>query len=142
MPVKMPRRAALLKERDIERTCTEFLELDGWRCIKTDLPHLRGLGVQEKGMADRLYIRYHKPCKEHSMLLSIPYVCGAQRAEVMFIEWKRPNGKISAKQTEWHQLERKKGALTLLAGVQFVPTIEGFREWYCKRSGLARKVLA
>jgi hypothetical protein len=138
MPVKMPKRAALLKERDIENTCSAFLELDGWRCIKTDLPHLRGLGVQEKGMADRLYLRYEQnPRGKQRGDIWCPEDC-----EAMWIEWKRPKGKVSAKQVEWHAAERARGAFTLIAGVAFPATIEGFRKWYCKRSGLARKVLA
>jgi hypothetical protein len=63
-------------------------------------------------------------------------------AEVMWLELKRidPRGrrtKASQKQKEWHTLERKRGALTLIAGFDFEPTTEGFRTFY-KNSGLMR----
>ena len=43
-------------------------------------------------------------------------------------------------QVAWHQRERARGALTLLAGVDFPATIEGFAEWY-RASGLMRRAL-
>lgn len=138
--------APRLLEKDIQKTCTDLLELDGWRLIRTDMPHLRGLGVQEPGMADSLYIRY------------TPFVnggCGKLRcahcnsmAEVLFIEWKRQYStqargprvtKAALHQKAWHAAERARGALTLIAGEDFPATIGGFSTWY-SGSGLAKKV--
>lgn len=34
-----------LLEKQVQQTCCEFLALDGWRRIRTDLGHLRGMGV-------------------------------------------------------------------------------------------------
>lgn len=116
-----------LRERDIEDACTDLLALDGWRCIKTDLRHLRGLGVQEKGMADRLYLRYNQID-----------VCGLVAA--IWIEWKRPKGVVASHQAQWHQKERALGALTLIAGVDFVATVDGFLEWY-RETGFMRQNL-
>ncbi len=45
-------------EAQIQQAADDFLALDGWRKIVTDPPHMRGLGVSEKGIADRLYLRY------------------------------------------------------------------------------------
>ncbi len=114
---------AKVSEADIERTCTEILEWDGWRALKTDpcSDRERGKGFGEVGMADHLYVRYVKT----SMCL----------AEVLWVEWKSLHGKPSAKQVLWHRKERARGALTLIAGVDFPGSIEGFREWYAK-SGL------
>src|SRR5579884_2070502 len=103
-------------EREIENACTDLLELDGWRCIKTDLPHLRGLGVQEKGMADRLYIRYR--------FLETAARRGDE-VQAMWIEWKAPKGKPTPHQIDWHKRERALGALTLIAGIDFEASIEG-----------------
>ena len=121
------RKAAIEKEADIQKACTDLLLLDDWRVIHTDLKHLRGMGVQEPGIADDLFIRY----------------CGGSATQVMWIEWKRidPRGlrtKASQKQIAWHELERKRGALTLIAGFDFEPTTEGFKTFY-QNSGLMRK---
>lgn len=128
-----------VSEAQIEETCTQFLELDAWRCIKTDLKHLRGLGVQEPGMADRLYIRYHS--KE--LGLTVPGALETRKrcfADVMHIEWKCKGGKAALHQKAWHHRERARGALTLIAGEDFPASIEEFQAWY-RESGLMRKRL-
>lgn len=131
-----------LLERDIERTCSELLELDGWRSLKTDPVSRRewGKGFGERGMADRLYIRYGVPDHSHDLYCRDGCVC----AQVMWIEWKRPRGKSATKaaqhQKDWHAAERARGALTLIAGEDFPATIEGFAEWY-RNSGLMRRAL-
>jgi hypothetical protein len=124
-------------ERDIQNACTGYLELDGWRSLQTDpvSDRRRGKGFGEAGMADHLYIRYP--------------ICGnfkprAQAdAEVMWIEWKRMKGKNATKATQhqldWHAAERARGALTLIAGVDFPASIEGFIKWY-EQSGLNRRM--
>ena len=140
------------KEADIQEACSQMLELDGWRRIRTDLKHLRGMGVQEPGIADDLFIRYTpSPYEIHmdGVNPDNPRAIGWWKkgiecqAQLMWIEFKRidPRGlrtKASQKQMEWHTLERKRGALTLVAGEDFPATIEGFRDWY-KASGLMRK---
>ena len=130
------------KEADIQEACSTLLELDGWRRIRTDLKHLRGMGVQEPGIADDLFIRYDdfdwvgSIGEANEMSVKV-------LSQVMWIEFKRidPRGlrtKASQKQIDWHELERKRGALTLIAGFDFEPTTEGFRTFY-KSSGLMRK---
>ncbi len=124
-------------ERDIERTCDDFLELDGWRCVKTDLPHLRGLGVPERGMADRLYIRYGDGrVSQWSKSGANLY---AAKCELMWIEWKRKDGQTKQHQRDWHDRERARGGLTLIAGKDFPKTIEGFQAFYRHESGLMRR---
>lgn len=124
-------------ERDIENTCTELLRYDGWRCIKTDLPHLRGLGVQEKGMADRLYIRYHNQGDPCGPVKFTSYRCYDPLAEVLWIEWKKVGGKNASHQKAWQAAERARGALVWVALEDFPATIEGFKEHY-RKSGLNR----
>jgi hypothetical protein len=122
-----------VRELDIERTCTDFLALDGWRCVKTDpcSDRSRGKGFGEKGMADCLYLRYEVP----------PGTRRRGSAEAMWIEWKGPRGRVKSHQGAWHVAERARGALTLLAIEDFPATIDGFMEFYrgsglCKRKGL------
>jgi len=132
----------VLKESDIARTCSDLLQADGWRMLITDpvSDKSRGKGFGELGMADRLYIRYlhgaHLRCPGGIAVLKAP------AAEVMWIEWKRTvrgkPTKATAHQQTWHQAERSRGALTLIAGIDFPATIEGFREWY-RSSGLQRR---
>lgn len=149
----MPRRAtvadlgSLLKEIDIERTCSEWLALDGWRTLKTDPTSdaSRGKGFGELGMADRLYIRYNPGARvSYGLELSdgakftSSAGMGVALAELMWIEWKAKDGTVKKHQWAWHQGERARGALTLIAGVNFPKTIEGFQRWY-RASGLMRR---
>jgi len=133
-----------LLERDIARTASDLLIADGWRMLITDPVSNRALGkgFGEIGMADRLYIRYsfdrRPPDGQWNETL-----LRAVAVEVLWIEWKRTvHGKATKPtlaQTAWHTLERKRGALTLIAGEDFEASIEGFQDWY-KSSGLMRKV--
>ncbi len=143
--------ADLTLEKDIEKSCTDFLELDGWRSFKMEqnFSERKRKSVGEPGMADRLYIRYcGKPLVKQSWDFGL---APAERmAEVMFVEWKRLKGgsgkralftkaeKAKIRQLRWIAEERAKGALVLLAGVDFPATIEGFRGWY-RSSGLMRR---
>lgn len=136
-------------ERSIQEACCDLLALDGWRRIRTDLPHLRGLGVSERGIADDLFLRYvfGEEMKAISGLrkrgFRIPQCDEPRRedAQVLFIEWKRKTGKAMQHQHDWHQAERARGALTLIAGIDFVASVEGFMAWY-EKSGLMRKKLS
>lgn len=141
-----------MSEADIERTCTNMLVLDGWRALKTNpvSNRARGAGFGELGMADHLYIRYHdRPALAPDMERDNSVLVLHAPAQVIWIEWKRVKSvcretqavkatKAAIHQMDWHTLERKRGALTLIAGVDFPATIECFREWY-KSSGLMRK---
>jgi hypothetical protein len=109
----------------IELECCRLLAQDGWRILKTDpvSDRRRGKGFGELGMADTLALRY-----------------GRQSAacEVLWCEWKAPGGKPRKHQLAWHIRERARGAMTMVAGVEFPASVEGFRDWYAK-SGLMRR---
>lgn len=139
-----------LTEAHIQQTCTEFLALDGWRALRTDpvSDRFRGKGFGEKGMADYLYIRYPEPQEwgdSWPQVESLTPIRVKAMVMVMWIEWKRvrEGRKVATKaalnQTAWHASERARGALTLIAGVDFPASIEGFQEFY-RKSGLARRV--
>ena len=110
-------------ERSIQEACCDYLALDNWRRVRTDMPQLRGLGVQEKGMCDDLFIRYRT-------LVGF--------ADVLWIEWKSKKGIHGQKQVEWQAAERARGALVWVAKKDFEPTVEGFMDHY-RESGLMRK---
>lgn len=123
-------------ESAIQSACDDLLSLDGWRILKTDLPHLRGLGVQERGMPDRCYIRYrfagnNVPTNYTSIVIS----------EVLWIEWKKRGGKTAQNQKDWIEPERARGALVIVAGEDFPASVDGFLDWY-NGSGLARRKLS
>lgn len=130
-----------LSESDMERTCSDWLALDGWRSLKTDpcSDRARGKGFGEKGMADRLYLRYwasKRTPQPHDQRVNAGHLASGN--EIAWIEWKAKRGKPSQKQLDWHRDERARGALTLIAGVDFPRSIEGFQEWY-RTSGLMRR---
>ena len=117
-------------EAQIQKQIDDFLELDGWRIIRTDLPHLRGLGVQEKGIPDRLYLRYRGPVSRFFDL-------GMGFGSILWIEHKKPRGRLSEHQKAWRRHERASGALVIVAGEDFPASLDGFHAWY-KKSGLQR----
>jgi len=134
----MKTRRPKLLESDIQRQISEFLELDGWRALRTDpcSDRARGKGFGEVGMADHLYIRY--PTTEFQMEYGLSR---GSFCQVLWIEHKRPDGRASDKQKQWHMAERARGALTLIAGEDFEPSLDGFLAWY-HHSGLMIKRLS
>jgi len=122
-------------ERDIQKTCSDLLALDGWRCVRTDpvSDRRRGKGFGEIGMADCLYLRYS--------VASIPGSPKRYLADVLWIEWKSPKGKPKPHQLEWHKRERAREAHTLIAGIDFPASSEGFLSWY-NASGLCDSKLS
>ena len=119
-------------ERDIQKACTDLLALDNWRCLRTDpvSDRTRGKGFGELGMPDCLYIRY----------FYLAFSKTGRASEVLWVEYKSPKGKPKPHQLEWHKRERSRGALTLIAGVDFEASTEGFYKWYFN-SGLMQKGL-
>ena len=116
-----------ISEADIEETCSDWLALDGWRRLKTNpcSDRSRGKGFGELGMADDLYIRYQDGSGRRVFW-----------TDVMWIEWKSARGQLSPHQRAWATAERLRGALVLIAGIDFPASIEGFQDWY-RESGLA-----
>lgn len=137
----MARKAPKPLERDINKGIKDILELDGWRIIlmETVSDHQRRRYFGEPGMADMLCLRYKTPCKEHQKP-RLDLICSPVKAEVLWIEGKRKDGKLSKTQANWHGYERMIGAFTIIAKLDFDPSIEGFFTWY-KASGLMRKAM-
>ena len=131
-------------EAQIQSACDDLMVLDGWRIIKTDLPHLRGLGVQEKGMPDRLYIRYEGFLVNLNMAYMrdmFPTVTDLRcLTQCLWIEWKKRGGKAAQHQLDWHAMESARGAVVVVAGRDFPASVDGYLGWYNK-SGLARRRL-
>jgi len=121
--VRQEKPAEDISESLIEAECCKLLAEDGWRILKTDpvSDRSRGKGFGEKGQADTLCLRYGRQ----------------PAAEVLWIEWKAPGGRVKKHQLEWHARERARGALTAIAGVDFPASVKGFMSWY-RASGLAR----
>lgn len=119
-------------EAQIEAECTKLLEEDGWRALRTDpvSDRGRGKGFGELGMADHLYVRYSFPSHPEPIWRAV--------VELAWVEFKSAKGKPAKHQIAWHQKERARGALTLIAGVDFVASVQGFRDWYAN-SGLMRR---
>ncbi len=130
-----PPKANLLPEWMIEAECTRILEQDGWRALRTDpvSDKGRGKGFGEAGMADHLYFRFE------GVAGVSPSWNGRGLAQVMWIEFKSAKGKPAKHQIEWHTKERARGALTMIAGVDFPASVAGFVAWYAA-SGLRRSV--
>jgi hypothetical protein len=57
--------------------------------------------------------------------------------EILWLEWKSTGGRVKKHQLEWHTVERARGAITAIAGVDFAASVEGFRKWY-RDAGLVR----
>lgn len=139
----MPRPASApkLRERDIAWAVGDLLELDGWRLLWCEPMSRRdlGKGFGEPGMPDLLALRYWNrgdPAQGYR-----PRVEGKvydPLAEVLWIEFKRPGGRVSPKQAEWHRNERLRGALTVIMGQDCGASVDGFLAWY-RKSGVMRR---
>lgn len=121
-----------LTEAQVQQTIVEFLELDGWRAIRTDpvSDRSRGKGFGEVGMPDYLFVRYQEPNDwgdSWPELGNGPIRC---KALVLWIEFKRAGQKPKPHQTRWIEAERARNALVLV-----VDDIDAFIAWY-KASGL------
>lgn len=116
-------------EKHLQKHAEDLLQLDGWRIIRVEQNYSEKKRkiVGEAGAPDGLYIRYGFPNNTYFAT-----------ALVLWIEWKSPKGKPSTSQKLWHEIERKRGALTLIAGIDFPATVEGFQTWY-ENSGLRRR---
>lgn len=100
-------------------------------------------------MADQIFLRppvlphyaHVARMAELARELSFPrrhILAAASGIEVIWIEWKRPGGTPTDHQLDWHFSERVRGFLTLIATIDFEPTLEGFKFWY-STSGLSRR---
>jgi hypothetical protein len=126
-----------IREKHIEKAVCDILELDGWRCFKMEqnFSERKMKMVGEAGMPDRLFMRYDwNPATRYAPV----EIVGRSVSEVMWVEFKAKGGKPSLVQTLWHSAERRRGALTLIAGIDFPASFDGFMEWY-RDSGLMRK---
>jgi hypothetical protein len=140
----------LISEAHVQQTVREFLELDGWRAIRTDpvSDRSRGKGFGEPGMPDYLFLRYETDPTSATIAMISPRArtfC-LSRAAVLWIEFKRKSskrvgvsehwqpGRVAAHQLRWHEAERMRGALVLV-----VDDIDEFTKWY-KASGLCRRI--
>lgn len=123
--------AVKITEAHVQQSVVQFLELDGWRAIRTDpvSDRARGKGFGELGMPDYLFIRYGF-CGDLTCPRRGPVV-----AEVLWIEFKRKGAKPKRHQVRWKDMEVARGALILL-----VDDIDEFTRWY-KTSGLCRRIL-
>lgn len=123
-----------VSEAHIQQTCIEWMEHDGWRALATDPKWARGLGVAERGIPDNLFMRYRelRYVNANAVLTTLSF------ADSLWVEFKRIDGKSSAKQIKWHALERSRGGTVWVAGVDFPKTIEGFQDHY-RNSGLMRR---
>jgi len=124
-------------ERELEKACSDLLQLDGWRLLKTDpvSDRRRGKGFGEIGMADCLYLRYHV----YNRGLNVDDTARSA-VQLVWIEWKAPGGQATAAQRFWISAERARGALVWLAGVDFAPSVDDFLTHY-RASGLMRRKL-
>jgi hypothetical protein len=128
----------LVTEEHVQKAVTDFLELDGWRAVRTDpvSDRGRGKGFGELGMPDYLYIRYDnmQATRTFAVLDAKDRNLLATGAQVMWIEFKRPGAKLEPHQMTWHRKEHERGAVVLQ-----VNDIDGFCAWYIKDSGLNRR---
>lgn len=124
----MKQQKPVITEAHVQQTVVQFLELDGWRAIRTDpvSDRSRGKGFGEPGMPDYLFLRYWKPDHLHNDTRPI--------GEMIWVEFKRKDKKPTSHQLIWHSGERGRGAFVFV-----VDDIDEFTRWYLG-SGLNRRI--
>lgn len=124
-------------EAELQKQADDFLGWDGWRALVTDPPRLRGLGVIEKGIPDRLYLRYQNEIP--GLVHKLPrHAAILARGEQLWIEWKAKGGQHGVDQIRWRKAERARGALVWVAKEDFEPDYDSFVAFY-RKSGLLRR---
>jgi hypothetical protein len=105
-----PTIAAKLLEREVTGQIRDYLQLKGWRSIRMQRTVVPGqFQSGEPGMADFLFVRYLKP----------------GLAAALWVELKRPGGKLRPRQVEWIARERQRGG-----SVMVVEEFEEFERSY------------
>ena len=131
----MPKRPRIL-ERNIQDGIVTILSLDDWIITILD-PGYRPGQVMPKdyvpGTADLIAVRPLNGPEHHSSW-------SHAKCDVMWIETKRPRGKVSETQRIWHESMRARGALTVIVGEDCEASSEAFRLWY-ESSSLCRRKL-
>src|SRR5689334_8760722 len=96
-----------LAERDVSRTCLDWLRAKGFRCYRLQSGMVRGwtrgtpIRLNANGTPDLLCVR----AKEE----------GIGCFDVLFVEFKRKGGKVRAEQITMHVALRQDGFTVLLA---------------------------
>ncbi|MEN6533811.1 MAG: hypothetical protein ABFD89_09130 [Bryobacteraceae bacterium] len=104
---RKPPSALKVAERDVTRTCREYLELRGWSPVR-----INAGPFGKSGMPDFLFLHY-------------------RRSLAFWIEFKAPGRKPAKSQAEWIEAERRKGATVLV-----VDNIDDFMAWYETQMGV------
>lgn len=107
LPKPKGRKPSILTEAAVERQIIDLLEAHGWLVLRTNNFCGQGFvsqGAIEPGMPD-LQARF-----------LIPWVSPVGEAwQILWIEVKRPGGKVSLKQATWHQLAQRRGETVIVA---------------------------
>ncbi|MFH1110947.1 MAG: VRR-NUC domain-containing protein [Planctomycetota bacterium] len=106
------RKPLRLSEEQVQRQITDLLEAHGWLVMRTNKFcgwEIATQGAIEPGMPD-LQARklWSKTWDQRRGVHGSVW-------EILWIEVKRPGGKVSLKQATWHQLARKRGETVLVA---------------------------
>lgn len=109
-----------LKERDVSRQVKEFLEWHGWRVIRNNVTKVKDrtgkwTSYGEVGMPDLLALLYINTNPHPAVSLAL------------WVEMKKPGGRLSPQQVEWHRNEMVRGGLVVVAS-----QLEDFETWYLK----------
>ena len=107
-----------LLEKEVTQQVKDYLLYRGWRPVRMMRTAIPGaFSVGEPGMPDFLFLRY----------LDCRPTCAAL---ALWVEMKRPDGKLREGQPEWHARERARGAT-----VWVVDDFEWFEGLYHKHFG-------
>ena len=112
-PAPKPKRSEM-KEAQVERAIIDLLTFHGWLVMRTNKfcgAAISSQGAIEPGMPD-LQARSPAEWRDGPIKRAAN---GAYLWEIIWVECKRPGGKVSTVQATWHQLARKRGETVLIA---------------------------
>lgn len=113
-PPKPKRKPREMKEAQVERQIIDLLEVHKWLVMRTNKfcgAKVATQGAIKPGMPD-LQARKAAEWRDGPIKRASN---GAYLWEILWIECKRPGGKVSTIQATWHQLARKRGETVLVA---------------------------
>lgn len=112
-PAPKPSRGEI-KEAQVERQIIALLEFHGWLVLHTNKfcgAKVASQGAIQPGMPD---LQARRPAEWRDGPIKRA-ANGAYLWEIIWVECKRPGGKVSTVQATWHQLAQKRGETVIVA---------------------------
>lgn len=120
-------------EKDVQNACVDFMKDRGWRWVRTQFAAMPGMfSTNEPGCPDGFFVRYMPaPAAPARCLLAWVEFKSERDRRVCFCDPAKPKKPCKVcRQKKWHERERGRGAVVIVAS-----SLEAFAAWYEREFG-------